>query len=106
MKNGFYKYEDRPECGFTTNVGEIIIKVTETAKSYVFELIKNDMRFSPAHIDMLFKNSKKAKIAKEKSPHAIMLWSDGDFTIYPFRFGIPFWFEYIEFQNEERRENE
>lgn len=34
-------------------------------------------------------------IKKEKSQHSMNVWSDNDFTIYPFRAGIPFHFEKI-----------
>lgn len=75
---------------------EIIISVKETDKSYVLNLINNNSRYSPAHIDMLFAKSDRVKIDKEKSKHAIRVWSDKDFTIYPFRVGIPFWFEFLD----------
>ena len=93
MKNGLYRYEDRDSY---TNRGEYIIKLKETEKSYTFELIKNDMRFSKGHLDMLFSKSKKVKINKEKSPHAINISGDDWFCIYPYRAGIPYVFEYIE----------
>ena len=75
---------------------EIVILVKETEKSYIFNLISNNSRYSPAHIDMLFAKSNSVKIDKEKSKHAMRVWSDKDFTIYPFRAGIPFWFNYME----------
>lgn len=75
--------------------GTIIIGVSETAKSYIFKLIENTFRYSPAHIDMMFAKSNKVIINKEKSPHVINLGEDY-FVIYPYRAGIPFLFEYIE----------
>lgn len=90
MKNGLYRYEEKSYG----NRGEYIIRLTETEKAYTFELVKNDMRFSPAHLDMMFAKSSKAKVNKEKSPHAINI-EDGWFCIYPYRAGIPYVFEYL-----------
>lgn len=92
MTNGLYRYEDKNNWA---NRGEYIIKLKETEKAYTFELIKNDMRFSPSHLDVLFGKSKKVKINKEKSPHAINVGGDW-FCIYPYRAGIPYVFEHIE----------
>ena len=91
MKSGLYRWN----WDSYTNNGEYIIKVIETDKSYFFELVKNTMRFSPAHLDMLFKKSNKVKIAKNNSPHSVKIWHDGDFTIYPYRAGIPYVFESV-----------
>lgn len=91
MKKGLYRYAKGGGC---FNKGVIIIEVSETAKSYVFKLIKNTLRYSPAHIDMMFEKDGKTIINKEKSPHAINFGEDY-FVIYPYRAGIPFLFEYM-----------
>ena len=91
MKKGLYKHTK--DDGYFDR-GKIIIEVSETAKSYIFELINNTFRYSPVHIDMMFAKSDKVIINKEKSPHAIILGNDY-FVIYPYRAGIPFLFEYI-----------
>lgn len=98
MKNGLYRYEDKSYG----NRGEYIIRLTETEKAYTFELVKNDMRFSPAHLDMMFEKSNKAKVNKQRSLHAINISGDDWFCIYPYRAGIPFVFEYL---SEERSNN-
>lgn len=90
MKNGLYRWAWESY----TNNGEYLIKVTETEKSYTFELVENTMRFSPAHMDMLFEKSNKVKINKEKSPHAMNISGDDWFCVYPYRAGIPYVFEY------------
>lgn len=41
---------------------------------------------------MLFSKSNKVRVDKAKSQHAIRVWSDKNFTIYPLRAGIPFYF--------------
>ena len=98
MKNGLYRYEDKS----FGNRGEYIIRLTETEKSYTFELVKNDMRFSPAHLDMMFAKSSKTKVNRERSPHAMNVVGDDWFCIYPYRAGIPYAFEYL---SEERSNN-
>ena len=74
----------------------IEIKLKETDKTYVLDLIRIDARYSPAYIEMLFAANKKAIIHKNKSNHAMRIWSDRDFTIYPFQGGIPFCFKLME----------
>ena len=91
MINGFYKYEDTNDI---RNHGKIILQVKETDKAYNFELIKNTMRYSPAHIDMMFSKSYKARVTKANSPHAINLGTDY-FVLYPYRAGIPFLFDLL-----------
>lgn len=74
---------------------KIIIKVRETEKSYIFELVEYESRYSPAQIDMLFAKSKKVIIKKHRSGHAMRIWSNHCFTIYPFQSGKPFCFELL-----------
>ena len=66
------------------------------------------IRYSPAQIDMLFKtdfdhmsyeeqqnikNGKyRAVIKKQGGGHALRLWGDNSFTVYPYQSGIPFYF--------------
>lgn len=93
MRDGLYRYIDKDNA---TNRGEYIIKLHETSISYVFEKIKNDMRFSPAHLDMMFKSSGGVAVNKTRSPHAINTVGDDWFCIYPYRAGIPYVFELME----------
>lgn len=75
---------------------KIIVKVTECEKSYKLELIKCESRYSPAHIDALFEKSKTVVISKKSVKHAIRLWGNDSFTLYPFKSGIPFSFRLME----------
>ena len=75
---------------------KITMEVKETEKSYIFHLVEFKSRYSGAHIEMLFKNSKRVVIRKDKGGHAMRVWSDRDFTIYPYQAGIPYWFKRIE----------
>lgn len=74
----------------------IDIRVKETEKSYIFTLEDFKSRYSGAHIETLFSKSKRAVIKKDKGGHAMRIWSDSDFTIYPFQAGIPYWFRRVE----------
>lgn len=90
MRDGLYRYVDKDDA---TNRGEYIIKLRETPTSYVFERIKNDMRFSPVHLDMMFESSDGVTVNKTKTSHAINTVGDDWFCIYPYRAGIPYVFE-------------
>jgi len=91
MNQGLYKYVSDE----IWNQGYVIIKLKETQKLYCLTLIENTIRYSPAQIDMLFQKSNFVKINKKKSPHVFLTWSDCEFTVYPYRAGIPFYFEQI-----------
>lgn len=78
------------------NEYDIKVKVKETEKSYSMQLIENNSRYSPGHIDMLFSKKDRIVIKKEKSQHCIKnVLGDNSFVIYPFRAGIPFVFDKI-----------
>lgn len=85
-ENGDSKYDQH----------KITMEVKETEKSYIFRLVEFKSRYSGAHIEMLFKNSKRVVIRKDKGGHGICIWSDSDFTLYPYQAGIPYWFKRIE----------
>lgn len=89
MKNGVYTAKDEHR-GY-----DLKVIVKESDKSYVLELLKNNSRFSPGHIDMMFAKSNKIRINKMNRPHAIIEFDDG-FTIYPYRAGVPYYFENME----------
>ena len=90
MKKGLYKYVDDGIPGG----GHITIEVSETDKSYRFELIEDTCRFEQWRITSLFNLNKKAVINKSKSRHAIHDYGE-NFVIYPYRDGIPYYFEFI-----------
>ena len=74
----------------------IDIRVKETEKSYIFTLEDFKSRYSGAHIEMFFSKSKRVVIRKDKGGHAMRIWSNSDFTIYPYQAGIPYWFRRLE----------
>ncbi len=77
----------------------ISIDVKETEKSYIFKLMENTYRYSPAQIDMLFSKSNNVTIKKLKNPHPIRDYGNW-FVIYPYQSGIPFLFEFIDNEKE------
>lgn len=91
LTEGLYLSEDNDRF----DSYRIIIKVRETENSYIFELVEYESRYSPAQIDMLFAKSKKVRIKKHRSGHAMRIWSNHCFTIYPFQSGKPFCFELL-----------
>lgn len=75
---------------------KITMEVKESEKSYIFRLFELKSRYSADHIKMLFKNGERAVISKSKGGHAMRVWSDEDFTIYPYQAGIPYWFQRVQ----------
>lgn len=72
---------------------KIKMEVRETEKSYILRLLDFKSRYSGVHIETLFKKSNRVVIRKDKGGHAIIKWSDEDFTFYPYQAGIPYWFK-------------
>ena len=71
-----------------------IIEVKETAKSYIFKLLESENRYANDQIEGIFNNEKRVVIPKDRPyRHAMRIWSDHDFTIYPFQAGVPFYFQ-------------
>ena len=73
----------------------IKISVKETDKSYIFCLVERK-GYIPAHIDMMFSKSDKVIVKKKGSQHVMRIWSDEDFTIYPYQAGLPYYFQLID----------
>lgn len=71
----------------------IVMEVKETEKSYCFKMVECDNRYGYDHIKMMFDGKERKTIRKDKPcSHAMLVWGDKNFTIYPFRAGIPFYF--------------
>lgn len=92
LKQGMYKAENH-ERFLDSYV--ITMEVTETDKSFIFVLVDFDSRYGAQHIEALFRKSKRVVIRKNKGGHAMRIWGDEDFTLYPFQAGIPFYFKHI-----------
>lgn len=92
LKNGMYKAE-HDEGMFDRY--KIMMKVKETEKSYIFELVEFDSRYSATQIETLFAKSRRFVLAKKRGGHGMQAWSDHDFTFYPYQVGVPFYFERV-----------
>ena len=93
MLKGKYIYTQTDSHG--NPIGHILINVSETEKKYNFELLENTTRYDYNHFVLLFKDKNKVSINKQGGKCSMRVWSDDDFTIYPFQAGIPFWFRKI-----------
>ena len=88
---------------YTTSDGRKILKyqvtidIKVTEKSYIFNLVEIIENHGCAyHFDDLFRESKRLVIRRDKpSKHAIHTWSDGTFTLYPYRVGTPYYFKKV-----------
>lgn len=77
LKEGLYISENHENA---LDAYTIKMHVKETEKSYIFTLIDFESRYSAAHIEMLFKNSKRFVLRKNRGRHALRIWGDDDFT--------------------------
>jgi hypothetical protein len=93
LKKGFYIAEKDDD---TFGCYRIVLEVKETEKSYILKMKEYSNRYSYDHVEVMFKGKEKEIIPKGKGRHAVNVWSDHDFTIYPFRAGIPFYFTLME----------
>lgn len=75
---------------------KIDMYVKETPKSYIFTLEDFESRYAATQIERLFSKSKRVVIRKTRCGHALRIWSDRDFTFYPFQAGVPYLFRKIE----------
>ncbi len=93
LREGIYKAEHNESM---TDKYLIKIRLKETDKSYIFELLEFESRYPPAQMEMFFKNSKRVVLRKDKGGHAVRVWGEDSFTIYPYQAGIPFVFDLID----------
>lgn len=75
------------------NAYTIEMRVKETDKSYIFELVSLKSHYAASHIEMFFSNSKRVVLRKNKGGHAMRVWGEDNFTFYPYQAGIPYYFE-------------
>ena len=93
LKEGLYISENRENA---LNAYTIKMHVKETEKSYILTLIDFESRYSGAHIEMFFKNSKRYVLKKSTGRHGMRVWGDDNFTLYPYQAGIPYFFKMVE----------
>ena len=90
LKQGLYIAENDESIW---NEYTVKMKVKETEKSYIFELVEFKSRYSGVHIETLFKKSNRFVLRKNKGGHAMRVWGDDNFTFYPYQAGIPYFFK-------------
>lgn len=92
LKTGLYKAEHNDGI---FDQYKIVMDVKETEKSYTFNLVEFDTRYSATQMEDLFRDSKKVIIRKDRGGHAMRVWDDESFTFYPYQAGVPFYFKLI-----------
>lgn len=91
LLSGKYKAE---HDGDVFHAYRYVMEVKETEKSYVFKLVEAVNRYADDQIEHIFGKNGRAVLRKDKpSRHAMRVWGDDSFTIYPFRVGVPFYFK-------------
>lgn len=75
------------------NAYSIEMRVKETEKSYIFELVKLESRYAASHIETFFSKDKRVVLRKNKGGHAMRVWGEDSFTFYPYQAGIPYYFK-------------
>lgn len=77
---------------------QVILDVIVTEKSYVFFLIDTIQNYGDQtpHISAMFNGKDRVQIRRDSpSKHAIRVWNDKSFTIYPFKSGVPYSFNEV-----------
>ena len=72
---------------------EALIQVKETEKAFILELEELYTRYGATQLEDMFRNSDKVTIRKGGSNHALHVWDEHSFTLYPYRVGVPFYFK-------------
>lgn len=93
LRQGLYVAENDESIW---NAYTIEIRVKETDKSYIFELVKLESRYAASHIETFFSKHKRVVLRKNKGGHAMRVWDEDSFTFYPYQAGIPYYFELAE----------
>lgn len=99
MKNGLYKCEvkkDYAELPAPLCVGEIILFVKDTKNTLSLKLISNTVKYDAPQIDDMFFGWETVNISKRGSKHSYVDFRDNSFTLYPYRLGVPYYFEFAE----------
>ena len=93
LQSGRYRAEDL-DCldPYERYIIEMDVKVT--AKSYIFTLREFKRNYGATQMDDFFRKSERVLLRRDKaSGHAIRVWSETDFTFYPYQAGVPYSFK-------------
>ena len=93
LKRGIYRHSHEIEyVERTVYAGDIVLEVYETKTAFVLTLMEQQVRYDAPQIDDMFQKSKRVVIKKDGSKHAMRIWDDHSFTVYPYRAGVPYVF--------------
>lgn len=91
LKPGLYKAE---HDGDIFHAYRYVMDVKTTEKSYIFKLMEKENRYADGQLETMFGDKDRIVIPRNRpARHAMRVWSDHDFTIYPFQLGVPFYFQ-------------
>lgn len=77
----------------------VVIHLKETATAFHLTLVDGQFRYGAPQLEAVFQRGEKIRVLVHKhrrNQHAMCIWSDHDFTIYPYRAGVPYHFVKIE----------
>lgn len=90
---GRYKAE---QDGDIFHAYQYVIEVKETDKSYIFKMVESKNKYADGQLEDMFGGKSKVVLRKDgRCRHAMRIWSDHDFTIYPYQVGVPFYFRLV-----------
>ena len=93
LKTGVYKCIFESE--YSWKRGEIIILLRNLPQTLELKLLKNSVRYDAPQIDDMFRNKRIITLRKKYSPHAFNVWGEDNFTLYPYRAGVPYYFKLV-----------
>lgn len=89
LRQGLYVAENDENIW---NAYRIEMRVKETEKSYIFELVSFKSRYGASQMEDFFRKAKKVTLRKNKGGHAMRVWGEDNFTFYPYQVGTPYYF--------------
>ncbi len=72
----------------------VTIEVKETEHSHILKLIEFDSRYAASHISSMFGGKSRIVLRKPDCKHSVRVWNETSFTLYPYRCGVPYLFEW------------
>ena len=96
LKKGLYyaRHEDSPDHPNPCNDYHIVVRVRETQRAFFLQLVEMNARYGATQIQDLFREKDSCCIRKDGSKHALSVWDDSSFTLYPYRVGVPYYFQF------------
>jgi hypothetical protein len=70
---------------------EIEVTLNETKKSFIIKPNGQTPSYYDYYMEPLWKNGQLSIPKTRRCPHGFTDWGDGEYTLYPFRSGQPYW---------------